>query len=466
MSLGVARGYVFPLRDATGSVTLIPLLAGSGAARIPSSTVLAQIQTYLNSLRIATDTAYVKAATASANLAIVVRVRPATGYQNDWDDGGYSTYVISCTGNQIVINTTTPANLAAAVTAGSSARVQLQIPGTALPLVTSVTAYADNVPSGGYATLTLATAPTATPSYMFAAGNATLQVATAVLSYVDSVGPSTASGFADPNDSWEDTVSIGRIAQSALDAVGADGRRCLIFAPNVGNDPSASVGVSINGSAADVPMLDYVPGSGPQIPVCTSVPRTQGISHGRNHGSGTKGRADRAFPPGVEEFIDWNDAPGDLMQAFGEAIAATAIDPAERLRVDTNPLTCGASKIADWEAVLKLSTTKTARTGTISQRRRAVISRLREYGSPDCPVHTIDPGGRSWIIPTPRSWSFWNRITPRRTLLTPTPGQAALLTFTAVLRTFSGSFATTHKSARQAAGSTSLSPRLVWSAAA
>ena len=92
-----------------------------------------------------------------------------------------------------------------------------------------------------------------------------------------------------------------------------------------------------------------------------------------------------AFPPGVEEFIDWNDAPGDLLQASGETIAGTAIDASERLRQDTNPLTCGSTKLADWENTLKLATTKTARTGTVTQRRRAVISRLREYGPPSIP---------------------------------------------------------------------------------
>ncbi len=92
-----------------------------------------------------------------------------------------------------------------------------------------------------------------------------------------------------------------------------------------------------------------------------------------------------AFPPGVEEFVDWNDVPGDVLQAFAETIAATAVDAAERLRQDINPLTCGVTKLADWESVLKLSTTKTARTGTVTQRRRAVISRLREYGPPSIP---------------------------------------------------------------------------------
>ncbi len=276
VSLNILRAYVFPLRDATGSVTIVPLLAGSGTGRIPSNTVIGQVLTFLNSLRIVTDTAYVKAATYTSNLSIVVRIRPATGYANDWDDAGISASVVSVTTNQIVISSLTPTALNAAVTAGNSARVQLQISGTPLPFVANVTAFQDNYPIGGQATLTLSAAPAGTPTLMYAAGSATLPIATAVLSYVDNLGPSTASGFADPNDSWEDTVSVGRIAQTALDTVGADGRRCLIYAPNVGNDPSQSIGVSIavgvgTPAALDIPTLDNVPGSGPQIAVCGSV---------------------------------------------------------------------------------------------------------------------------------------------------------------------------------------------------
>ena len=201
----------------------------------------------------------------------MVRIRPATGYSNDWDDLGMPSSVASVSSNQIVISSLTPTNLNAAVTAGNSARVQLQISGSPLPFIANVTAFADNSPMGGQATLTLSAAPAGTPTLMYAAGTATLPIATAVLSYVDNCGPSTLSGFADPGDAWEDNVSVGRIAQTALDTVGTDGRRCLIFAPNVGNDPSQSIGVSINGAALDIQTLDNVPGSGPQIAVCGSV---------------------------------------------------------------------------------------------------------------------------------------------------------------------------------------------------
>jgi hypothetical protein len=88
------------------------------------------------------------------------------------------------------------------------------------------------------------------------------------------------------------------------------------------------------------------------------------------------------FPPGVEDFVDFDDVPGDILQAFADTIASTAVDAAERVRQDNNPLSCGTSKIGDWEADLNQSTSRTALSGTISQRRRAVVARLRENGPP------------------------------------------------------------------------------------
>jgi hypothetical protein len=44
-----------------------------------------------------------------------------------------------------------------------------------------------------------------------------LPIATAELAYVDGLGPSRQSGYADPDDEWEDTCSIGRLIQIALD---------------------------------------------------------------------------------------------------------------------------------------------------------------------------------------------------------------------------------------------------------
>lgn len=87
------------------------------------------------------------------------------------------------------------------------------------------------------------------------------------------------------------------------------------------------------------------------------------------------------FPPGVDTFFDFSDVYGEILEAQAETIVAAAIDASERLRLDINPLTCGASKVADWEAALRLDTSRTALTGTLAQRRRAVIARLREYGA-------------------------------------------------------------------------------------
>lgn len=87
------------------------------------------------------------------------------------------------------------------------------------------------------------------------------------------------------------------------------------------------------------------------------------------------------FPPGIDAFFDFSDIYGDILEAQAETIVAVAIDASERLRLDINPLTCGASKVADWEAALRLDTSRTALTGTLAQRRRAVIARLRETGA-------------------------------------------------------------------------------------
>jgi hypothetical protein len=65
-----------------------------------------------------------------------------------------------------------------------------------MPFVARVTAYALNTPSGK-CTLTLDTALTSNPGSgvsVYAGGPAVLPVALAVLSYVDSVGPSRGSG--------------------------------------------------------------------------------------------------------------------------------------------------------------------------------------------------------------------------------------------------------------------------------
>ena len=93
-----------------------------------------------------------------------------------------------------------------------------------------------------------------------------------------------------------------------------------------------------------------------------------------------------AFPPGASERIDWEGSPGQHVEAIASVIQDKAVDPVEQLILDACPLTCGSARLRDWERALGLAGSKTALFGTLETRRRAVISRLREYGPPTIPM--------------------------------------------------------------------------------
>lgn len=86
-----------------------------------------------------------------------------------------------------------------------------------------------------------------------------------------------------------------------------------------------------------------------------------------------------SLPPGVSEQL----AP-DVVEHFG-AVAATmqhGLDAVDLLAVNASPLTSGSERLRDWERYLGIADTRTALWGTLDARRAAVISRLREYGTP------------------------------------------------------------------------------------
>ena len=93
-----------------------------------------------------------------------------------------------------------------------------------------------------------------------------------------------------------------------------------------------------------------------------------------------------AFPPGVIDRVDWDDSPGQHIEAVANVLQDKAVDPVEQLILDACPLTCGSARLRDWERALGLAGSKTALFGTLESRRRAVISRLREYGPPTIPM--------------------------------------------------------------------------------
>lgn len=103
-------------------------------------------------------------------------------------------------------------------------------------------------------------------------------VALAVLSHIDSIGPSQQCGCQDEvTDAWEAIVSVGRIAQAALEAVDATGARVLVYSPSVGAGVGVQIKVGAGSFAADdVPLFDNVPGQGPQLPEAASILVLQG----------------------------------------------------------------------------------------------------------------------------------------------------------------------------------------------
>lgn len=271
--LGIARAYVYPLRDGVGSVDVVALLGGSGQARDPGATKAAQLQTWLNKKRIATDTIRVVRPrfVSGEELTIAIQIHPATDYDFEWSDVAGATLVVSGTsGSTTLVTDQNPqrASLRTAVDNGNKPRIAINIAGTPTPFVSRVTAY-----SG--ANLTLETALPATLAggeTVWPAGGVTTPVASAILAYVNGCGPARGS-YADELDPWEDNISIGRIAEVALSARdSASGDRVCVWSPDVGVGTGCTIKVG-SGSAAgdDFFIYDNIPAQGPQLAECSAI---------------------------------------------------------------------------------------------------------------------------------------------------------------------------------------------------
>lgn len=87
-----------------------------------------------------------------------------------------------------------------------------------------------------------------------------------------------------------------------------------------------------------------------------------------------------SLPPGVRDTLA--DDVVQLFDATASTIDISALAAVDTLDADTTPLTCGSDRLRRWEKDLGISDTRTALWGTLDARRAAVISRLREYGTP------------------------------------------------------------------------------------
>lgn len=276
--LGISRAYVYPHRSGIGSVDVVVTQDGSGASRDPGAAKAAAVQAYLDARRIATDTVYVVRPRfpAGERLSIVCKVVAREHYTWDWDDAAPG-LVVSGTGTSLILSSSAPpASLRLAIDNATKPRIQLPIPAfSPLPVQRRVLSYAVDTPTAGQCTLTLEAAlPAAAPggALVYAGGGAVDPVAVAVLGYVNSIGPSNQSGYADPRDSWDTVTAVSRIAQSAIDAADVDGSKVVVYSPMVGVGVGVTIAVGADPpDAEDVPLYDNVPGQGPQMPEVVTI---------------------------------------------------------------------------------------------------------------------------------------------------------------------------------------------------
>lgn len=276
--LGIARAYVYPVRDGAGSVTVCPLLGGVGKGRDPGAVVAGQVLTWLKLQKIVTDTAYVVRPRfpSGEELTVKVTAQPQPGYEDDWIDvPSVQAYTLVAGSKSLVINQSPPpASLKAAIDNGSKPRVQMSFAGSPLPFVASVQSYAVDTPGVGFSTLQLDTElpVTLASAQVLPAGSATLPIAAAIVAYIGSLGPSRSSGYADENDPWEDGVTVARLADVTLGATDAAGARVCLTSPSVGLGVGIQIAVgAAPASGADFATYDNVPGQGPQLAEVAAV---------------------------------------------------------------------------------------------------------------------------------------------------------------------------------------------------
>ncbi len=284
-SLGIGRCYMFRWRNGLGSSDAVITQAGSGSARDPGSAKAGKVQAFIDARRIPSDAIRVVRPyfPSGQALGILVRGIPSARAAYDWQDGGGVVIVSATTSTLKIAIGNVPDSLKAAMDAGSKPRVQFSLTQSALPYQRRVLSYSADG-GGNYDLVLDVTAPLTLPaapnngSTVYAGGGAVEAVALAVLDHVDHIGPSQQSGTQDEvTDAWEAVVSVGRVAQVALEAVDATGARVLVYSPGVGAGVGVQIKVGAGSYAADdVPLYDNTPGQGPQLPEVASILVIQG----------------------------------------------------------------------------------------------------------------------------------------------------------------------------------------------
>lgn len=251
---GVSRVCLYPRRQGTLTVDLVPLSAGSGTGRVPSNATLEAVADYIRSV-MPTDVEELNVLAASTDddraLTILTRIKLLSGYKWDWDDTGGTWTVAGYSAGtpSLTLNTAADATLTAAVDLGLKPLIQVAVTGRVLPAQARVLSY-DVTKT--ILTLEAALADAPTNGDGVRAGSYVVPIiAQDILDYIDGLG--TARGvYADEVNVWEDTVAIFGIGAVVTDAVDSDGRTRMVERVLVGG---ITIAIGSGGPAA----TDFTP---------------------------------------------------------------------------------------------------------------------------------------------------------------------------------------------------------------
>lgn len=225
---GVAAAFVYSRRGGTLTVHVAITAAGSGLTRLASDALILAVQTKLDSLKPThVDEVIVMTGTMPSTrpLTIVASAFLAVGYQWDWVDTGGSWTVAGYSSAgpvTLTLNTTPDITLRNAVSNGDQPLIQVVSSTSGAPVVIEqvrVTSFSGSV-------LTLANALSVAPTVgdaVLAGSYAAPAAAAAILAFVDALGPSRVSGFADEVTRWDDIASVWGCGNAALVVNDTDG---------------------------------------------------------------------------------------------------------------------------------------------------------------------------------------------------------------------------------------------------
>lgn len=277
----IDRAYGYAKRHGIGAVDEVltyPVnTVGTGTSRQLSAGDLATVSTYLDTVRPVTVkshtvlTPYMPVANA---LTVRTRIVPYTAYIFDWVSlAGLHVHAYSpgtgipdpLTGiatDQVTLSTNAPADLMQTIDLGKRPRIQIVSTGASAsicPLMAEVLKYSADVLVSDKLDIVIPTTGWIDPNVndlIFSGGDACLYVPQDQLDYINSLGPSRASGLADPRDEWFDIVATAQLSRIAMNAVNANDEVLVKNIYKVAGVEQVLIAVGVAAATTN----DYIPG--------------------------------------------------------------------------------------------------------------------------------------------------------------------------------------------------------------